>query len=124
MAIRFAILACAVASLTGSALPAEAGEPWHQGYGYWEATHEALYRLEHNIALLQADPAVDDGYKAPVDDPSRRQGQATPCGTSAGALALDVSVLLRPKANLHSVKLPHPLKPDGLRYPAKTYSAG
>ncbi len=66
MAIRFAILACAVASLTGSALPAEAGEPWHQGYGYWEATHEALYRLEHNIALLQADPAVDDGYKAPA----------------------------------------------------------
>jgi hypothetical protein len=66
MAIRLAILACAVASLTGPALSAEAGEPWHRGYGYWEATHEALYRLEHNIALLQADPAVDDGYKAPA----------------------------------------------------------
>ncbi len=66
MAIRFAILACAAVWLTVSALPAEAGERWHRGHGYWEATHEALYELEHDIALLEADPAVDDGYKAPV----------------------------------------------------------
>ena len=66
MAIRLAILACAVVSLTGSALPAEAGEHWHRDHGHWEATHEALYELEHDIALLEADPAVDDGYKAPV----------------------------------------------------------
>lgn len=66
MAIRFAILACAAVWLTVSALPAEAGERRHRGHGYWEATHEALYELEHDIALLEADPAVDDGYKAPV----------------------------------------------------------
>jgi hypothetical protein len=66
MAIRLAILACAAVWLTVSALPAAAEERWHRGHGYWEATHEALYELEHDIALLEADPAVDDGYKAPV----------------------------------------------------------
>jgi hypothetical protein len=66
MAIRLAILACAVVWLTGSGLPADAGERWHRGHRHWEATHEALYELEHDIALLEADPAVDDGHKAPV----------------------------------------------------------
>jgi hypothetical protein len=66
MAIRLAILACAVVWLAGSGPPAAAGERWHRGRGHWEATHEALYKLEHDVALLEADPAVDDGYKAPV----------------------------------------------------------
>jgi hypothetical protein len=66
MTIRLAIIACAAVWLTGSGSLAQAEQRWHRSHGYWEATHEALYELEHEIALLEADPAVGDGYKAPI----------------------------------------------------------
>ncbi|MDR3421696.1 MAG: hypothetical protein P4L80_10710 [Xanthobacteraceae bacterium] len=48
--------------------PAMAAEPSWDGGGYgeeWGATHAAIYELENRIAFLQADPEIDDGYKAP-----------------------------------------------------------
>jgi len=66
MTIRFSIFACAALWLACSGLPADAGQRWHREHGHWRATHHAIYELEHDIALLEADPAVDDGYRAPV----------------------------------------------------------
>jgi hypothetical protein len=66
MTSRLSIFACAVLWLTVSGLPADAGQRWHREHGHYWATHQAVYELEHDIALLEADPAVDDGYRAPA----------------------------------------------------------
>ena len=34
--------------------------------GDWRATHGAIYDAENLIALLEANPHTDDGYKAPI----------------------------------------------------------
>ena len=116
MAIRLSIFACAVLWLTGSGLPAEAGQRWHREHGHWGATHEAVYELEHDIALLEADPAVDDGYKAPViaHDMPRSGACAPRFPRRAGAGRL---LLLQPKADLHSVRAPTRQDPKGLVLP-------
>jgi hypothetical protein len=67
MMARHTIFACSALlfACTGSA--ASAGQPWHWGHaGHWHAIRHAIYELENRIALLQADPEIDDGYKAPV----------------------------------------------------------
>jgi hypothetical protein len=65
MTMRRAVFACTALLLAG--MPATAGQYWHSGHGGdWRATHYAIYQLENLIALLEADPAVDDGYKAPI----------------------------------------------------------
>ncbi|MGO9703199.1 MAG: hypothetical protein ACLPX7_28525 [Xanthobacteraceae bacterium] len=67
MMIRLAVFACAVFSLTCIGSPAEAGQHhWRWSHGYWRETREAISQLENQVARLEADPAVDDGYKAPI----------------------------------------------------------
>ena len=34
--------------------------------GDWRAVHGAIYDAENLIALLEANPQTDDGYKAPI----------------------------------------------------------
>jgi hypothetical protein len=53
--------------LAGGASPAAAREFWRHGHGgHGHATHAAIYALENRIAYLEADPEIDDGYKAPI----------------------------------------------------------
>jgi hypothetical protein len=66
MMIRLAVFACAVFSLACPGSPAEAGQHWLWSHGHWRETREAIYQLENQVARLEADPAVDDGYKAPI----------------------------------------------------------
>lgn len=72
MAIRRSVLAWSVVVCTGGLLagigtPAGAEQYWHRGHdGQWREKHGAIYRLENLIALLEADPATDDGFKAPI----------------------------------------------------------
>jgi hypothetical protein len=66
MTIRLAVFACAVLSLACLGSTAEAGQHWRWSHGYWRTTYETIYQLQNEIALLEADPAVDDGYKAPI----------------------------------------------------------
>jgi hypothetical protein len=62
-----AVCACAALVLACNVSAAPAREFWHKGHGAeWRETHEAIYALENRIALLEADPEMDDGYKAPV----------------------------------------------------------
>jgi hypothetical protein len=63
----FPVSACVAIVLACSVPPAAAGQSWQHGHhGYWRATHAAIYELENRIAYLEADPAIDDGYKAPI----------------------------------------------------------
>ena len=71
MTIRLAVFACAVFSLACPGAPAEAGQHWPWGHSHWRATYETIYQLQNEIALLEADPAVDDGYKAPIISKAR-----------------------------------------------------
>ena len=103
MTIRFAIFACAVVSLACLGSPAEAGQHWQWNHGHWRATYETIYQLQNEIALLEADPAVDDGYKAPIISRSSRRCSKAARDAAPGALALDGSLLLQPQANLHSM---------------------
>ena len=58
---------CVAAVLACSAAPAAAGQAWQHGHhGHWRVTHAAIYQLENRIAYLEADPAIDDGYKGPI----------------------------------------------------------
>jgi len=67
MMMRVAVFACAVAVVAGAVSPARADDLWAESHGdRWRATHEAIYATENEIARLEADPYVDDGYKAPV----------------------------------------------------------
>ena len=72
-------------------------------HGYWRATYETIYQLQNEIALLEADPAVDDGYKAPNYHQSTRRHYKAARDAAPGTLALDGSLLLQPQANLHSM---------------------
>lgn len=47
-------------------LPTAAEPYWRGGHGHWRATHNAIYERENHIAYLEADPAIDDGYRGPV----------------------------------------------------------
>jgi len=47
--------------------PAMAGRCRHDPHpGCWRATHHAIYDLANEIAFLEAEPDIDDAYKAPV----------------------------------------------------------
>ena len=65
MTIKPAVFACALLLLACGVSPAAAGHGWHR-HGYWRATRDAIYELENRIAFLEADPEIDDGYKAPI----------------------------------------------------------
>ena len=80
MTLRRIVYACAAFALACSV--AEAGEKpvWHGGHGHWRMTHAAIYQLENRVAYLEADPQIDDGYKAPIIPAARsdiRQLRAT-----------------------------------------------
>jgi hypothetical protein len=51
--------------LTSSITPATAGH-WRAHYGDWWAIHWGIYERENRIALLEANPETDDGYRAPI----------------------------------------------------------
>jgi hypothetical protein len=69
--VLFASIALVLACV-GS--PATAGQHWRTGHaGDWRATHHAIYELENLIAFLEADPATDDGYKAPIINRARAE---------------------------------------------------
>ena len=67
-------MTCKSAVFAGLALAAALGAPsasahefWRHGHSsYWRETHAAIYGLENRIAFLEADPEIDDGYKAPI----------------------------------------------------------
>ncbi len=68
---RRIVFACtALFLLAGGVSPAMA-DHWHSGY--WRATHGAIYALGNRIASLEADPEIDDGYKAPIITGSRAE---------------------------------------------------
>jgi hypothetical protein len=67
MTARLAIFAGAALILACAASPVWAGKNEYPRHGgHWRATHEVIYGQENEIALLEADPYVDDGYKAPI----------------------------------------------------------
>jgi len=57
-----ALWATLVLAVLGS--PLRADETF--GHSEWRAAREAIHELENRIARLEADPYVDDGYKAPI----------------------------------------------------------
>lgn len=66
MTPRHAIFGGAALLLVCSGAPAMAGQDGYWGHGHWRAARHAIYDLENGIAFLEADPEIDDGYKAPV----------------------------------------------------------
>jgi hypothetical protein len=65
--VRGGIVALSAVLLAYGAAPAAAGHHWHGHRGArWHAVHHALYELENSIAFLEADPEVDDGFRAPI----------------------------------------------------------
>ena len=64
--MRRVFIPCAALLLASFASPAMAWECWHGWDGCPDATRHAMYELRNSIALLEADPVVDDGYKAPI----------------------------------------------------------
>jgi hypothetical protein len=55
---------CGFLYLACLASPANAGCELSE-HCWWEA-HHAIYHMHNHIAFLEANPAVDDGYKGPV----------------------------------------------------------
>jgi hypothetical protein len=67
MTLRCAVFAFSALLLAALGSPAIAGQRCDKGHGgHWRASHNAIYLLENHIAFLEADPEIDDGYKAPV----------------------------------------------------------
>lgn len=70
MTVPRAILACLAVLLAAIASPATAGEQRHEisalDIDAWRAVHAGIYEGENLIALLEANPHTDDGYKAPI----------------------------------------------------------
>jgi hypothetical protein len=75
---RVRMLTRSMFALTGLALacavsPAFA-DGWFEGHGErWYAIHRDIYELENRIARLEADPQMDDGYRAPIVEAARRE---------------------------------------------------
>jgi len=65
--IAAAVAALAVSALLGWSVSPALAHHWHHGHGpHWRAIHGAIYEQENRIAFLEADPEIDDGYKAPI----------------------------------------------------------
>jgi hypothetical protein len=53
--------------LAGSATPSLAYDWLRRPHSYeWRDVHRAIYELNKRIAFLEADPEIDEGYKAPI----------------------------------------------------------
>jgi hypothetical protein len=49
------------------------GWNWHADHAdRWYAVRHDIYELENQIALLEADPQMDDGFRAPIIASARR----------------------------------------------------
>lgn len=70
MSQRSASVSCIAAFLACLVSPAMAAELLYKAspaeYGDWRAIEHAIYENENLIALLEANPRTDDGYKAPI----------------------------------------------------------
>jgi hypothetical protein len=66
MTCKAAVFAGVVLVVAWASSPATAHETGHGHGGHLRAIHAAIYALENRIAYLEADPEIDDGYKAPV----------------------------------------------------------
>ncbi len=70
MTLRHALFPWAALLLATIAAPASAGQYRHKALavdiGDWRAAHHAIYAAENLIAVLQANPQADDGYKGPI----------------------------------------------------------
>jgi hypothetical protein len=72
--VRRAIVASTLLLFVGGLSPGSAHEwrqDWyHDGHGHhhghWRVVHGAIYQSENRIAFLEADPEIDDGYKAAI----------------------------------------------------------
>ena len=72
MTIKRAVFAAAV--LLASFAPAHAdGWDWEWNPDLqWRITHRVLADVENRIALIEANPEIDDGYKAPIIGNARK----------------------------------------------------
>ncbi len=67
-------LTCIALLIAFGVAPAAAEPFWDGGYGEgWAATHAVIYELENRVAFLEADPEIDDGYKAPIIGKARAE---------------------------------------------------
>lgn len=74
MPTKGAVFACSFFLIAGLMTPAAAGEYRHARQRVdWHATHDAIYQSENRIAFLEANPEIDDGYKAPIIPRARRE---------------------------------------------------
>ena len=78
MTMKHAVFGCTglLLALSASAALAEdwydgPPERWYDANDHRRATHGAIYELENRIAFLEANPDIDDGYKAPVVNGAR-----------------------------------------------------
>ena len=66
----FAVTALALICAASPAL----ADGCSEGHGdRWYAVHRDIYELENRIARLEADPKMDDGYRAPIIEAARRE---------------------------------------------------
>ena len=63
--IRRALFLFTALLLASGASPATAGH-WRAHHADWWSIHQAIYERENRIALLEANPETDDGYRAPI----------------------------------------------------------
>jgi len=68
---RRVVLACGVLFLALGVGPATADEYWWrfwqwQHYPEWQAIHYGMYGMYNRNAYLQANPEIDEAYKAPI----------------------------------------------------------
>ena len=74
MITRRIILLSSALLLAPGAFPATAREHW-QFYRHhdrhWHSVHRSIYKLENSIALLEANPEIDDANKGPTISSAR-----------------------------------------------------
>jgi hypothetical protein len=74
MATRGVFTLTALAFACGLSPAFADGWSWPEGHGErWYALRHDIYELENEIALLEADPQMDDGFRAPVIASARKE---------------------------------------------------
>jgi hypothetical protein len=74
MAARGALTLIALVLACGLTPAFADGWGWHAAHGErWHAIRRDIYELENQIALLEADPQMDDGFRAPIVESARKE---------------------------------------------------